>query len=189
MADLRPGQVLREFKTKSGFPATLRILQERDASELRDYMNRLSEEDTFVALSGEKVSLEEEEKFVNSLLKKFAAGDCLPIVCEINKKPVSIARINRKQNMRKRSRHIGTIVISVRKEYRGEGIGKECMKELISRAKNIKGINILKLTAFAENKPAIRLYEKCGFEVVGRLPRQYLYKGKYQDNIIMQRGI
>ncbi len=152
-------------------------------------MNRLSAEDTFVALSGEKISLKEEKKFVNSLLKKFAMGDCLPIVCVINGKPVAIARITRKLNMRKRSKHIGMIVISVSKEYRGEGIGKECMKEVIARAKALKGINLLKLTAFAENKPAISLYEKCGFEIVGRIPKQYLYRGKYQDNIIMQREI
>lgn len=189
MPDLRPGQALREFKTKSGLGATLRILQKSDANELIDYMNRLSEEDTFVALSGEKVSLKEEEKFVHSLLKKFATGDCLPIVCEIDGKPAAIARIARKLNMRKRSRHIGIIVISVREEYRGEGIGKECMKELIARTKTLKGINLLKLTAFAENKTAINLYEKYGFKIVGQIPKQYLYRGEYQDNIIMQREI
>ena len=189
MTELRAGQILREFKTKSNKTALLRILKENDAKDLQDYMNRLSSEDTFVAYSGEIVTLEEEKRTIRSYLDSLEKGNCIPIVCEINGKIVSICRINRKLNMKKRSRHIAVVVISVKKEFRGEGIGKECLAEVITQSKNLKGVNILKLTAFADNTPAINLYEKIGFKIVARLPKQYLCKGKYQDNIIMQKEI
>lgn len=189
MAELKPGQVLREFRTKSGQHALLRILQESDAKELKDYINELSAEDTFVAYSGEKVTLKEEKDIIKTRLSSLKKGNCVPVVCEINGRMASNCRVGRKLSMKKRARHIAVIVISVRKEFRGEGIGKECMKELITQAKNIEGVDTLKLTAFEENKHAIRLYEKSGFKVIGRLPKQYLYKGKYQGSVIMQRDL
>lgn len=189
MTELRPGQILREFKTKSNKTALLRILKESDAKDLQDYINKLSSEDTYVAYSGEKVTLKEEQATIKSYLNSLKNGNCIPIVCEINGKIVSICRINRKLNMKKRSRHIAVVVISVKKEFRGEGIGKECLAEVITQSKNLKGVNILKLTAFADNELAISLYEKAGFIVVARLPRQYFYRGKYQDNIIMQKEL
>lgn len=189
MTDLKPGQILREFKTKSGREAMLRILMPSDASELLKYINKLSAEDTYVAASGEQFTLEEEEKFVESSLAKLKKGDVIPLVCEVNGQIVSNCRVSRKTNMKKRSRHIAVIAISVRKEFRGEGIGKECMRELIKQSRELKGVIILKLTAFADNQKAINLYKKSGFEVVGRLPRQYLRKGKYIDSIVMQRDL
>ncbi len=186
MTQLRPGQILKEFQTKSDLKATLRILRQSDADDLQNYVNLLSAEDTYVAYSGEKVTLKDEEKFIKTSLENLKKGDAVPMVCEINGRIAAICRASRKMNMKKRSRHIAIIVISVKKEFRGEGIGKECMKEIIIQAKKIKGVNILKLTAFADNKPAISLYEKMGFKIVGRLPKQYLYRGKYQDNVIMQ---
>lgn len=189
MTELRPGQILREFKTKSGQTATLRILRKSDTSELLKYINQLSAEDTYVAYSGEQLNLEEEEKFVESSLDKFEKGDAIPIVCEVNGEIVSNSRLSRKTNMQKRSRHIAVIAISVKKQFRGEGIGLECMKELIIRAKNLKEVKILKLTAFAENQKAINLYAKTGFKVVGRIPRQYRYKSRYMDSIVMQRDL
>ena len=187
MADLRPGQKLKEFRTRSGKTALLRVLRKDDVAELLKYINQLSSEDTFVAYSGEQLTLEQEEKFVKSSLNKFKKGDAIPIVCEIDGEIVSNSRLTRKTNMQKRSRHIAVVAISVKKEFRGEGIGLECMKELINQARNLKDIKILKLTAFAENQTAIHLYQKTGFKTVGRIPGQYLYKGKYMDSIVMQR--
>jgi RimJ/RimL family protein N-acetyltransferase len=189
MTELRPGQILREFTTKSNRTALLRILKENDAKDLQDYINRLSSEDTYVAFSGENVTLKEEQATIKSYLNSLKNGNCIPIICKIDGKIVSICRINRKLNMKKRSLHIAVVVISVRKEFRGEGIGKECLDEVITQSRNLKGVSILKLTAFADNEPAIKLYEKAGFIEVARLPKQYFYKGKYQDNIIMQKEL
>jgi RimJ/RimL family protein N-acetyltransferase len=41
------------------------------------------------------------------------------------------------------------------------------------------------LTAFAENKPAIGLYEKHGFKQVGKIPNALFRKNSYSDEIIM----
>ena len=44
---------------------------------------------------------------------------------------------------------------------------------------------IIRLGVFPTNKPAISLYKKLGFKKVARVPRQFQYKGKLVDEIIM----
>ena len=58
--------------------------------------------------------------------------------------------------------HAGTIF--VKKEFRGKGIGKLLMKELIKwfKKNNIKKVS---LCVHTKNKKAIKLYERLGFQV------------------------
>ncbi|MBV1909308.1 MAG: GNAT family N-acetyltransferase, partial [Kangiellaceae bacterium] len=46
--------------------------------------------------------------------------------------------------------------------FRGQGLNKRILQELTSWAKD-KDLNVLCLTVFAENKSAIRAYQKAGF--------------------------
>lgn len=53
-------------------------------------------------------------------------------------------------------------------EYRGKKIGAELMRE----AEKIlieNGVTLATLEALTENKPAIKLYEKCGYEIIDHL--------------------
>ena len=53
-------------------------------------------------------------------------------------------------------------------EYRGKKLGLELMKEA-ERYLIKRGVSIVTLETLSENKPAIKLYEKCGYEVVDNL--------------------
>lgn len=44
---------------------------------------------------------------------------------------------------------------------------------------------IIRLSVFANNKPAIGLYRKIGFKKVASVPKQLQYKGRLIDEIIM----
>ncbi|MFX3673900.1 MAG: GNAT family N-acetyltransferase [Paenisporosarcina sp.] len=66
-------------------------------------------------------------------------------------------------------------------EYRGKKIGVELMKEA-ERYLVEEGVSIATLEALSDNKPAIKLYEKCGYEVVDDL--YFLSsKGKIQSTL------
>ncbi len=54
----------------------------------------------------------------------------------------------------------------IKKEFRGKGYGKCATKEFIKIAK-VKGVEKIGLGTRVENKPAIKLYEKLGFEKIG----------------------
>ncbi len=71
--------------------------------------------------------------------------------------------------------------IVTRKDYRNKGIGTLLLNELISICKEFKANSIF-LEVNEDNKPAIKLYEKAGFESVGI--RKNYYKDK--NGIVMR---
>lgn len=69
-------------------------------------------------------------------------------------------------------------------DYRGNGIGGEVIKVLISKAFNEMNLKKLYLNVRENNIRAIKCYEKCGFKIVKVYPKAYFpdssYQGKYE---------
>jgi len=86
-----------------------------------------------------------------------------------------------------RKNHIGTLGISIGRNFRGIGLGKHLMREIIKLAKReLKPRpKIIQLEVFANNKPAINLYKKTGFKQVAKLPKQLQWKGRLIDELVM----
>ena len=77
--------------------------------------------------------------------------------------------------------------IAVHPQHRGQGIGNLLMDALIRVAQR-EGIFQLTLEVRATNDPAIKLYQKYGFEVVGR--RKGYYEDDGEDALVMwKKGI
>jgi putative acetyltransferase len=57
--------------------------------------------------------------------------------------------------------------MGVHDDFNGRGIGSALLAELIEAADEWLAIKRLELTVFTDNAPAIRLYEKFGFEMEG----------------------
>ena len=74
--------------------------------------------------------------------------------------------------------------ISVEEAYRGKGLSKVLLDYCIDFAKKI-GVEYLDLGVFTENKNAIKLYEKYGFEQVAIIEDEFRVNGKKLDSIQM----
>ena len=74
--------------------------------------------------------------------------------------------------------------IAVDPAYRRQGVAAELVERLITALKN-KGVICLALEVRASNTPAIALYEKLGFEIVGRRPNYYRHPK--EDALIMRK--
>lgn len=72
--------------------------------------------------------------------------------------------------------------VAVSPDCRRQGIGAALIAELIRRAGQLE-LAFLTLEARASNAPAIRLYEKMGFQQVGR--RKNYYQRPEEDAILM----
>lgn len=70
----------------------------------------------------------------------------------------------------------------VQKEFRGQGIGKRFLKNIIKQ-KSSDGVKRIYLTVDPANERAVSFYEKSGFEVVS-LKKDYYGKGV--DRLIMK---
>ena len=76
--------------------------------------------------------------------------------------------------------------LAVKQDYRGKGIGKSLIKDMIKVAKD-RGICALTLEVNEKNNNAIHLYRKFGFILEGK--RTKFYKGADDALIMWNRGI
>ncbi len=180
-----PGVIVHEFITKYGEKAIIRFPQSSDVAAMTTYINTISLEDTYISLSGEQLSLQEEQTYLIDQFHKMEDGNAVLLLCIINGDLVGVCGINRNQTSRRRSQHIGIFGISL-KEYRNQGIGYELAKATVDQAKmNIDNLRIITLTVYKPNERAYHLYKKLGFIEYGVLPEGTRYKDGYIDEIQM----
>lgn len=88
---------------------------------------------------------------------------------------------------RPRRRHTGSIGMSVHDDWQGQGVGTALMRAGVELADNWLNLTRLELEVYTDNEPAVRLYERFGFEREGTL-RRYAYRnGQYVDAYFMAR--
>jgi ribosomal protein S18 acetylase RimI-like enzyme len=85
-----------------------------------------------------------------------------------------------------KTRHKGHIWgVYVTEGWRGKGIARVLLSELIERARAKPELEHLYLAVAAGQNPAKRLYESLGFEVYGREPRAIKMDDTYVDEDLM----
>jgi len=90
---------------------------------------------------------------------------------------------------REKLRHKGIMsTMYVLKEFRGHGIARELLEELIKRVKAVPGIEQINLIVVSSNSKAKQLYEKFGFEKFGTEHNSIKWKGKYyaEDHMVLR---
>ncbi len=91
------------------------------------------------------------------------------------------------QQYRGRRRHVGDVGIAVHDDFHRCGIGSALMAALVEVADNWLDLKRLELTVYIDNEPAIRLYQKFGFEVEGTRRGDAFRAGQYVDSFFMAR--
>ena len=87
---------------------------------------------------------------------------------------------------REKLRHKGIIsTMYVTKEFRGYGIAKRLLEELIKRVISIPDIEQINLIVISDNTTAKRLYEKFGFQKYGTELNSIKWEGKYLSEDLM----
>jgi len=91
-----------------------------------------------------------------------------------------------KQNQPGLGSHICNAGYVVRKDARGEGIGKILCEHSLKEAKSFGFKGMQYNFVVSTNKPAIDLWEKCGFSIAGTLHNAYNHKEKgFVDAYVM----
>ena len=84
-----------------------------------------------------------------------------------------------------KNRRAGMGVMLGEKEYWGQGYGTDAITTLLGFAFNLMNLHTVHLTTYEYNKRAIRCYEKCGFQLEGRMRQAHYYGGRYHDELLM----
>mgnify|MGYP001954938568 CR=1 FL=1 len=174
--------ILKEKRTKSGKKIILKTPSPSDATNMINYFNVIGGESDYLLFGKNefRFSLEDEKKHIEKI--NADVGSCI-IIGLIDNHIVTCAQLIRYQ--RERIAHNGSLSISVKKEYWGEGIATIVLDEIIKYAKLCKKIRNIKISVNSENIRAISLYVKFGFKKIGVHKNSLFVNGTYYDEILM----
>jgi putative acetyltransferase len=113
-------------------------------------------------------------------------GQDIGLVALTDERIVGMAGLSR---LNGRRAHVGEITLIVHDAYVGKGIGTKLLTELVETSDKWLGLRRLELTVYVDNKSAIALYRKFGFEIEGT-HRAYSFRdGAFADAYCMARLI
>lgn len=176
----------KEVALKNGKTLTVKENFPENAKATLDYLNRVAVEskNLFIDEEGFSFTVSEESEFLRSLSEN---PNFLMLVGFTDDEMASLATLER-VSTRKRARHRAKISISVRKKFWNMGIATEMIKALFEFGKSIE-IETVELEVISSNTNAIKLYEKLGFEKVGKYKNFSKFPDRYESADIMQAFI
>ncbi len=175
--------IVKKFGDKE---IAIRPVMARDlkASEkFQDFINSLVEEDAMILICTKRTK-KEELTWVKEILEDMKKGQKVGLIAEYNSQIIGKTSITLGKE---RESHVGRFGLAIKNGYRGMGLGKFLMAEIIKLAQKRWGkkIKMIRLSVHQGNKPAFNLYKKMGFKQVAVIPNQVQYKGKLIDELIM----
>jgi RimJ/RimL family protein N-acetyltransferase len=88
---------------------------------------------------------------------------------------------------RRKINHVVELGMSVSEDWRGKGVGKALLENVVQWVKSRESIRKITLNVFSENVAALNLYSGAGFVEEGRLKDHVHLDGGYQDLVLMAR--
>ena len=175
------------IKDKLGRTVILRNARPEDSAALIEYLRTTSAETPYLIREPEEITIteEQENQFIQA---KIDAERELMLVAFIEGKHIGNCSLMSIAPY-KRYSHRCDVAIALYKEFCGCGIGKAMLQTVLDVAKNI-GYEQAELEVMAENKDAIAMYEKLGFEKFGTFPDNMKYaEGSYMDAYWMMKKL
>lgn len=181
------GKIVFQGKLKKRISFKIRYPKPSDVKKVCCYMNKLSEEKTFIRYQGEKISFREEKKYIQNKLKEINNNRSVVLFLIVNEKIMGICGIDL---LDKTENHVAKLGLSINQELRGQGLGEKLITQTMEESKNnLNKLQIIKLEVKQPNNIAIRLYKKLGFKKYGRLPKGTTHQGEYVDEIMMFKRV
>lgn len=147
---------------KSGLNLTLRPLVSTDYKALTAFFTALPGED--VLFLKERIS---DPKVIRGWCRKIDHGHRLHLLALADKKPVGLASLS--QDLGGWKRHIGRLNVHTLPDYRGKGIGRLLINEIIDVARQ-SGLMWLEAEFFDKQEAAMKMFGLLGFSNIMRLP-------------------
>ncbi|WP_079477287.1 GNAT family N-acetyltransferase [Halobacillus salinus] len=173
----------QNYHLKNKVSIIIRTARPEDAEQVLALTQSVIRTASFLLTTKEEFHLTQEiqTEFLDSL---WMAEGKLAILAEYDGQVVGFLDFHNGRKIR--NQHKGSFGMSVKEDFRGMGIGKALLEQLMKWAKAHNLIEKLSLEVFSKNKPAMALYEKAGFKEEGRQRKAIKYRNdSYDDLIIM----
>jgi ribosomal protein S18 acetylase RimI-like enzyme len=142
--------------------------------------------ETIGAVARERIYIEMIEPKPKDVFHAFHEGliaKNLPVYYALaGKQVVGWCDVSRSENPR--TSHRGFLGMGLRDGYRGVKLGSRLLEAAIAHSRRV-GLEQIELAVYTTNIPAIRLYEKYGFQKMGEVPHYRKLDGVYFDTVEM----
>ncbi|HQM15896.1 MAG TPA: GNAT family protein [Candidatus Woesebacteria bacterium] len=166
-----------------------RFPQLKDQEQMVEYSNEFNAESEFTLYPEERIGPLDATQYLLSIIEKTNRHDSVYLFA-INQTDGG-ERLAGRINISLEAgvqHHVGELGISVRQEYRDQGLGRLMVELTIKMAKIwLPSLEIIQLTTFGTNARALHLYQELGFVEFGRLPKGIKRQGQYQDFVYLRR--
>ncbi|MCB8990419.1 MAG: GNAT family N-acetyltransferase [Ardenticatenaceae bacterium] len=173
-----PSPPPRPPRRQASQPVDIRAMHPDDLDDLHDLWRHPAVARTTLQLPSQEISFARER--VGTLPR---GGHRLVSVVE--GKVVGTIFLFQGQNPR--MAHTGDLGMMVHPDYWGMGIGSGLMAAILEIADNWLNLRRVELEVNVDNPPAVKLYEKFGFEIEGTMPFHTFGDGRWADSYFMGR--
>lgn len=175
----------KEHELKTGEKVVIRTAAADDAASLLEHARIILEEDLYnvTTLDELKMTVEEERQWI---LQHLEEPGRIILVAELDDAMVGALHFD--NGSHRRLGHRGTLHMSVHPDHRRKGIGTALLNSLLEWARQNPVVEKVALGVFAENHPAVALYQKAGFIEEGRRIREIkISEDHYADLVRMYK--
>lgn len=172
----------RQVTLRDGRTVTLRPPRESDAQGMIDYLDDLRRTALGILFSvhDDLPTLEQEIEFIRESCKPGGFN----IVTEADGMIASICSV--RPTSKWKTSHVASLGIGIREPWRGVGLGRILMEQMIDFCRRSDRIEKIELSVSSNNPNAEALYISCGFVEEGRRKRQFRrVDGAFDDEILM----
>ncbi|MEO8290510.1 MAG: GNAT family N-acetyltransferase [Gaiellaceae bacterium] len=156
----------------------------RDAAELVGLAAEVgAEEEGWLIANGEWRSISDERRYLKAIRRHTYAA---VLVAEVDGKIVG--RLSIARDSHPASEHVADLGLMVARGFRRQGVGLALMERAEAWAREV-GVSKIELHVFPHNEPALALYDRLGYERVGRRRRHYRRRGGLVDAILMEKQL
>ena len=161
-----------------------------DSIEIKDILSGQTEEyKMFLAIAlrddGENLIITPNDN-LNAPFPTKNRYDSFTIGAYVKNTLAGVASFAREGEDKEKLRHKGLLsTMYVSKEFRGHGIAKQLLGEIIKRVEAVSDIEQINLIVISDNARAKGLYEKFGFEKFGTEQNSVKWNGKYFSEDLM----
>ena len=170
-----------EHKLKDGRSLIIREARVEDAEAILNVVKEVASEENLILLDKGEYDVRLEKYHI---LSAKSSGRTLILVAEVDGKVVGVGEL--KIGEFKKNSHTAELGLAVIKEFRGLGVGKALMEEMLSYAQK-REVEKVWLSVFSTNNAAITLYRKFGFVVEGVRKKQFKIGNTYVDELLMAK--
>jgi ribosomal protein S18 acetylase RimI-like enzyme len=182
MADAPQITVHKIYTDRHGAPYLVRDARPEDGPAMVELLNRVGQEQIYIADEYAQLTSEQEAQVI---LRRNPAVQCILVAEQSGNIAGSLEMI---RGTMQKNRHTAVFGMALFPDFRGRGLGGGLLTAAEEWAR-ATGVEKVTLAVFATNTPAIRMYQRLGYEEEGRRRAQYRIQDQWVDEIYMARWL